>query len=209
MEGRLGIDNLYDAANGGLAHLVENAVRALAYDRDRDYLVSGDQVMLIDQKSGRPLQSRYADGVHEALEAKERLPVQPMRQTTATVTLRDYLRQYHHLAGMTGTAVSEALIYRDLYGLDVIAIPTNRPVIRIDYPDKLYRTRQSKLAALAADAGWRAAAGQPVLIGVMSAADAEDSPRCWPMPGPAAKYSRHETSSARPKSWPRRAGPVP
>ena len=75
IEGRLGIDNLYDAANGGLAHLVENAARALAYERDRDYLVSGDQVMLIDQKSGRPLQSRYADGVHEALEAKERLPV--------------------------------------------------------------------------------------------------------------------------------------
>ena len=174
IEDWFGIGNVYDAANGGLAHLVENAVRALAYERDRDYLVSGDQVMLIDQKSGRPLQSRYADGMHEALEAKERLPVQPMRQTTATVTLRDYLRQYHHLTGMTGTAVSEALIYRDLYGLDVIAIPANRPVIRIDHPDKLYRTRQSKLAALAADAGRRAGAGQSVLIGAMSAADAED-----------------------------------
>jgi preprotein translocase subunit SecA len=173
IEDWLGIDNLYEAANGGLAHLVENAVRALAYERDRDYLVSGDQVMLIDQKSGRPLQSRYADGMHEALEAKERLPVQPMRQTIATVKLRDYLRQYHHLAGMTGTAVSEALIYRDLYGLDVVAIPTNRPVVRIDHPDMLYRTRQPKLAALAADAGRRAAAGQPVLIGAMSAADAE------------------------------------
>jgi preprotein translocase subunit SecA len=173
IEDWFGVDNLYDAANGGLAHLVENAVRAIAYERDRDYLVSGDRVVLIDQKSGRPLPSRYADGIHEALEAKEELPVQPMKQTIATATCRDYLRQYHHLTGMTGTAASEAAIYRDLYGLDVVTIPTNRPVIRIDHPDKLHKTRQSKLAALAADAGRRAAAGQPVLIGAMSAADAE------------------------------------
>ena len=159
IEARLGIDNLYDAAHGGLAHLVESAVLALARERDRDYLVSGDTVLLIDQKSGLPLSSRYADGLHEALEAKEGLPVQPMQQTIATVICRDYLRQYQHLTGMTGTAVSEAPIYRDLYGLDVVAIPTNRPVIRIDHPDMLYRTRQAKLAALAADAGRRAAAG--------------------------------------------------
>jgi preprotein translocase subunit SecA len=173
IEDWFGIDNIHDAANGGLAHLAENAVRALAYERDRDYLVSGDRIVLIDQKSGRPLPSRYADGMHEALEAKERLPVQPMRETIATVRCRDYLREYHHLTGMTGTAVSDAPIYRDLYGLDVVTIPTNRPVIRIDRPDMVYRTRQSKLAALAADAGRRAAAGQPVLIGAMSAADAE------------------------------------
>lgn len=173
IEDWFGIDNLYEAAHGGLAYLVENAVHALAYVRDRDYLVSGDKVMAIDQKSGRPLPTRYADGMHEALEAKERLPVLPMRQTTATLTCRDYLRRYHHLAGMTGAAVSEAPIYRDLYGLEVVAIPTNRPVIRIDHPDILYRTSQSKLAALADDVGRRAAAGQPVLIGAMSAADAE------------------------------------
>jgi preprotein translocase subunit SecA len=173
VEDCFGIGNLYDAVNGGLAHLVENAVRALAYERDRDYLVSGDQVVVIDQKSGRPQPSRYGGGLHEALEAKEQLPVQPMQQEIATVTCRDYLRQYHHLTGMTGTAVSEAPIYRDLYGLDVVVIPTNRPVIRIDRPDMLYRSRQSKLAALAADAGRRAAAGQPVLIGAMSAPDAE------------------------------------
>jgi len=173
IEDWFGVDDLHAAANGGLAYLVDNAVRALAYDRDRDYLVSGDRVVLIDQKSGRPLASRLADGMHEALEAKEKLPVQPMRQTIATVALRDYLRQYHHLTGMTGTAVTEAPVYRDLYGLDVVTIPTNKPVIRIDHPDMLYRTRQSKLAALAADAGRRAAAGQPVLIGAMSAADAD------------------------------------
>ena len=173
IEDWFGIDNLHDVANGRLGHLVTNAVRALAYERDRDYLVSGDQILIIDQKSGRPLQSRYDGGLHEALEAKERLPVQPMRETIATVTVRDYLRQYDHLTGMTGTAVSEAPVYRDLYGLEVVAIPTNRPVIRFDLPDMLYRTRQAKLAALSADAGRRAAAGQPVLIGAMSAADAE------------------------------------
>jgi preprotein translocase subunit SecA len=173
IEDWLGIDDLYDPAHGGLAHLVQNAVLALAFQRDRDYLVSGDNVLIIDQKSGRPVHSRYADGFHEALEAKEGVPVQPMQQTMATVTCRDYLRQYQQLTGMTGTAVSEAPIYRDLYGLHVVAIPTNRPVIRIDHPDMLFRTRQAKLAALAADAGRRAAAGQPVLIGAMSAADAE------------------------------------
>ena len=173
IEDWFGIDNLYDAANGRLAHLVHNAVLALAYERDRDYLVSGEQVIVVDQKSGRPLASRYDNGMHEALEAKEQLPVQPMRQTSATVRCREYLRQYHHLTGMTGTAASDAPIYRDLYGLDVIVIPTNRPVIRIDLPDMLYRTRQSKLAALAADARRRAATGQPVLIGAMSAADAD------------------------------------
>ena len=173
IEAWLGIDNLYDAVHGRLAHLTANAVRAVAYERDRDYLVSGDSVLLIDQKSGRPLSSRANDGLHEALEAKERLPVKPMLQMTATVSCRDYLRQYQQLTGMTGTAVSEIPIYRDLYGLDVVAIPTNRPMIRIDHPDLLYWTRQAKLAALAADAGRRAAHGQPVLIGAMSAADAE------------------------------------
>ena len=146
---------------------------ALALQRDRDYLVSGDSVVLIDRKSGRSMSSRFADGLHEALEAKEGLSVRPTLQTTATVGCRDYLRQYQRLTGMTGTAVSEIPIYRDLYGLDVVAIPTNRPVIRIDHPDLFYWTRQAKLAAVAADAGRRAAAGQPVLIGAMSETDAE------------------------------------
>lgn len=147
-------------------------MRAL-YEPDREYLVAGDQIVLIDQKSGRPLTSRYGDGMHEALEAKEGLLVRPPSQVIASIVFRDYLRQYEKLTGMTGTAVSEAPIYRDLYGLDVIAIPTNRPVIRVDHQDMLYKTRQGKLAALVADAGKRSAAGQPVLIGAMSAADAE------------------------------------
>ena len=174
VEDRLGIENLYDAAHSGLAHLIENAVKAGAlYQRDRDYLVSGDQIVLIDGVSGRPLTSRYEGGMHEALEAKEGLPVRAARQVIGSVHGRDYLRQYYRIAGMTGTAASEAAVYRELYGLEVITIPTNRPVIRIDHPDKLYRTRQAKLAALAADAGRRAASGQPVLVGAMSEADGE------------------------------------
>ncbi len=157
IEDVLGIDDLYEAAGGRVAGLVESAVRARAYQRDRDYLVSAGQVVLIDHRSGRPLQSRAADGMHEALEAREGLPVQPREQTRAAIALRAYVRQYRHLTGMTGTAASDAPVYRELYGLDVTVIPTNRPMIRTDLPDLLYRTRQAKLAALAADA----AAGRP------------------------------------------------
>ncbi len=174
IERKLGVDNLYDAAQAGLAHLIENAVKARAlYERDRDYLVSDDQIVLIDRVSGRPLSSRYVEGMHEALEAKEGLPVRPTTQIIGSVGCRDYLRQYDRLAGLTGTAASEAQAYRELYGLEVITIPTNRPVIRVDHPDKLYRTRQAKLAAIAADTRQRAASGQPVLVGAMSDADAE------------------------------------
>jgi hypothetical protein len=141
--------------------------------RDHDYLVSGDQIVIIDPVSGRPLTSRYADGTHEALEAKEGLAVRPATQVIGSVLCRDYLRQYDRLAGLTGTAASEAPVYRDLYGLEVITIPTNRPVIRVDHPDKLYRTRQAKLAAIASDTGARALSGQPVLVGAMSEADAQ------------------------------------
>lgn len=174
IEQKWGIDNLYDASQRGLAHLIENAVKARAlFERDRDYLVSGDQVVLIDPVFGRPLSSRYIGGIHEALEAKEGLPVRAAAQVLGSVPCRDYVRQYDRLAGMTGTAASEAPVYRELYGLEVITIPTNRPVIRVDHPDKLYRTRQAKLAAIAADTAKRAASGQPVLVGAMSGADAE------------------------------------
>jgi preprotein translocase subunit SecA len=174
VEDWFGIESLYDAAHGGLAHLIENAVKARAlYERDRDYLVSGDQIVLIDRVSGRPLTARLAEGIHEALEAKEGLPVRPAMQIIGSVLCRDYLRQHDRLAGMTGAAASEAPVYRELYGLEVITIPANRPMIRVDHPDMLYRTRQTKLAAIAADTAKRAASGQPVLVGAMSEADAE------------------------------------
>ena len=174
VEDWFGIENLYDEAHGGLANVVENAVKARAlHQRDRDYLVSGDQIVIVDRVSGRPLTSRYADGMHEALEAKEGLAVQPATQIIGSVLCRDYLGQYDRLAGLTGTAASEAAVYRDLYGLEVIAVPTSRPVIRVDHTDKLYRKRRVKLAAIASDAAKRAAAGQPVLVGAMSDADAD------------------------------------
>lgn len=174
VEDWLGIENLYDEAHGGLAHIIDNAVKACTlFERDRDYLVSGDQIVLIDRSSGRQLTARYSDGFHEALEAKEGLPVQPSTQLIGSVFCRDYLRQYDRLVGLTGTAASEAPIYRELYGLEVVTIPTNTPSIRVDHSDKLYRTRQAKLTAIATDTGERAAAGQPVLIGAMSEADAK------------------------------------
>lgn len=174
IEDQLGIENLYDTTNAGVAHLIENAVQARAlYERDRDYLVSGDQIVIIDRVSGRPQASRHSEGIHEALEAQEGLPVRPSRQAIGSVLCRDYLRQYDRLAGLTGTAASEAPTYRHLYGLEVITIPTSRPVIRVDHADKLYRKRQAKLAAIASDAAKRAASGQPVLVGAMSEADAE------------------------------------
>ena len=174
VEDWFGIENLYDEAHGGLAHIVENAVKASAlYQRDRDYLVSGEQIVIIDRVSGRPLKSRYSDGMHEALEAKEDLPVRPATQVIGTMLCRDYLRQYERLAGLTGTAASEAPVYRELYGLEVVTVPTGRPVITVDHADKLYRKRQAKLAAIASDAGKRAASGQPVLVGAMSDADAD------------------------------------
>jgi preprotein translocase subunit SecA len=173
VEQGLGLDTLYDPANGGLADLVENAVLARAFERDRDYLVADGHITQIDQQSGRPSSAGFPERLHAALSAKEGLRVPPPCQVVGAIRQRDYLRQYRQLTGMTGTALSDAPIYRDLYGLDVTVIPTNRPVIRVDRPDVLYRTRQAKLAALADDAKSRAAAGQPVLIGAMSATDAD------------------------------------
>ncbi len=174
IEDWLGVTNLYDERNAVLVQLLENALKAKElYARDRDYTIAGAEVVVLDGLSGRPKPGvRYSDGVHEAIEAKEGLPVRPVAQTLATVSEHDYLSQYADLAGMTGTAMSDAQVYRDVYQLDVVPIPTNRPMIRVDHPDILYKTRQAKLTALAGDAARRQAGGQPVLIGTMSADDA-------------------------------------
>lgn len=175
VEGWSGVANLYDEQNLGFAHLVDNALKAKElYARDRDYAVLGDEAVILDNRSGRPIPGRrYGDGVHQAIEAREGLPVRPATEVLAAVAVRDYLRQYERLAGMTGTAVSDAPVYRDLYQLDVVAIPTNRPTLRVDHPDLLYKTRTGKLAAIASEACRRQASGQPVLIGASSAQDAQ------------------------------------
>jgi len=175
VEDWLGVENLYDERTAALVHLLENSLKAKElYLRDREYTISGTEVVTLDEFSGRPKPGvRYADGLHEAIEAKEGLQVRPAGQALAMTSGHAYLSQYSSVTGMTGTAVSEAAAYRDIYHLDVVAIPTNRPMIRIDHPDLFYRTRESKLAALAVDAGRRQVAGQPVLIGTQTAEDAQ------------------------------------
>jgi preprotein translocase subunit SecA len=152
-----------------------NAIRAKeCYHRDRDYIRTGDQVVLIDRASGRPLPDRrYDDGLHEALEAKEGVPVRAEQQQLAMITMWEYLGLYQHLAGLTGTAQPEAATYRQIYQRDVVAIPTNKPVIRVDHGDVLYRTQPSKLAGLTQEAATRHQAGQPVLIGASSIAESD------------------------------------
>jgi preprotein translocase subunit SecA len=175
VEDWFGVANLYDERNITVLHMLENALKAKElYARDRDYTIAGTEVVVLDALSGRPRpRVRYGDGVHEAIEAKEEVPLHPAGQILASVSECDYLSQYAAIAGMTGTAVSDAKVYRDIYELDVVPIPTNKPMIRVDHPDVLYKTRQAKLTALASDAARRQAAGQPVLIGTMSADDAQ------------------------------------
>jgi preprotein translocase subunit SecA len=175
VEDHFGIMNLYDAANLELIHYVQNALKAKeVYRKDRDYIVAGGEAVIIDEASGRLHHGRrYDDGIHEAIEAKEGLTVRPAQQTLGSVLMWDYLGQYQRLTGMTGTASSEVEVYRQIYQLAVVTIPTNKPMIRIDHPDALYRSRESKLTALADETGARHATGQPVLIGAVSIEEAQ------------------------------------
>jgi preprotein translocase subunit SecA len=189
----LELTNLYEERNAAIVQLIENALRAKElYSRDQEYTINDTDVVVVDSVSGRPQPGRrFADGLHEAIEAKEGLPVRPATQLLASISVRDYLSQYATLAGLTGTAVSDAQVYREIYHLDVVSIPTNRPMIRIDHPDVLYRTRQAKLAALAGDTSRRQAAGQPVLIGTLSTDDGQIISRLLDELG-----TRHELLSA-------------
>jgi len=175
VEDHFGIGNLYEEPNLPLVHYMQNALKAKEhFQRDRDYIVTDGQAVIIDQTSGRLHRGRrYGDGLHEAIEAKEGLEVRAEMQTLATVPMWDYLGRYQHLGAMTGTAQEDVEIYRRIYQLEVVTIPTNRPMIRVDHRDAIYRTRQSKLTALADETVTRHAAGQPVLIGAASIEQAQ------------------------------------
>jgi preprotein translocase subunit SecA len=175
VEDWFGASNLYDEQNADLIEQLHNALRAKElYARDREYVIIGGQAVPVDEASGRPrADRRLGGGLDEAIEAKEGLAVRPALQVLAVISVRDYLNPYHVVTGMTGTAMSDMAAYRDIYHMDVVAIPTNRPMIRVDHPDVFYRTRESKLAAVAAEARRRQATGQPVLIGTLSADDAQ------------------------------------
>ena len=176
VEDRLGIDNLYESANTPLISYLNNAIRAKElFKRDKDYMVTAEgEVVIVDEFTGRTLVGRrYSEGLHQALEAKEGVEIKEEFQTLATITLQNYFRMYEKLSGMTGTAKTEESEFQKIYGLGVLPIATNRPMIRVDQADLIYRTEDAKFDAVVADVVERHAAGQPVLLGTASVAKSE------------------------------------
>jgi preprotein translocase subunit SecA len=162
--------SLYDIENVSLVHHVNSALKAhKLFLRDRDYIVKGGQVVIIDEFTGRMMPGRrYSEGLHQALEAKEHVEIQPENQTLASITFQNYFRLYKKLAGMTGTASTEASEFLDIYGLDVVEIPTNMPVGRADEDDEIYRTAKEKYAAIVQTIADCRRRNQPILVGTVS-----------------------------------------
>ena len=164
------IENLMDMENATYLHHVNQAIKAYGImHRDIDYVVKDGQVLIVDEFTGRIMMGRrYNEGLHQAIEAKEGVNIQKESQTLATITFQNYFRMYHKLSGMTGTAMTEESEFREIYGLDVIEIPTNKPVQRKDYPDVVYKTEQGKFDAVIDDIAACHEKGQPVLVGTIS-----------------------------------------
>jgi len=176
VEQLLGIENLYEAANTTLIGYLNNAVRAKElFKRDKDYVVMNGELLIVDEHTGRMLSGRrYSDGLHQALEAKERIEIQDENQTLATITLQNYFRLYSKISGMTGTAMTEASEFHQIYKLGVVPIPTNRPMRRIDAADLVYKSEAGKFIAVAQDIVERHRKGQPVLVGTVSVEKSEE-----------------------------------
>ncbi len=175
VEDHLGIENLYESANTPLISFLNNSIKAKELFRnDKEYVVMNGEVLIVDEHTGRMLAGRrYNDGLHQAIEAKEGVTVREEYQTLATVTLQNYFRLYDKLSGMTGTAMTEASEFDKIYKLGVTPIPTNRPMVRQDQADLVYRTEQAKYDAVADDIAERHEAGQPVLVGTVSVEKSE------------------------------------
>jgi preprotein translocase subunit SecA len=175
IEDQLGIENLYEAANTPLVGYLTNALKAKElYKRDKDYLVRGGEVLIVDEFTGRVLHGRrYSEGIHQAIEAKEGVEIKAENQTFATITLQNYFRLYDKLSGMTGTAQTEAAELHQIYKLGVVSIPTNRPMVRADRSDLVYKTEEAKFAAVVEDIVERHDKGQPVLVGTTSVEKSE------------------------------------
>jgi preprotein translocase subunit SecA len=169
-EKAFGIDNLFDLKHVTLNHHINLALRAhVTMHRDVDYVVEDGKVVIVDQFTGRLMRGRrYSDGLHQAIEAKEGLEIQNESMTLATITFQNYFRMYEKLAGMTGTAKTEEEEFRNIYNMQVVVIPTNKPVIREDRPDLIFRTMEGKFRAVVEDIAQRHAKGQPVLVGTVS-----------------------------------------
>lgn len=170
VEKMLGVENLYDDKNIELTHQLNQALKAYGLmKRDKDYVVKDGQVIIVDEFTGRLMFGRrYSDGLHQAIEAKEGVKIERESQTLATITFQNYFRMYNKLAGMTGTALTEEQEFKKIYGLDVVVIPTNMPMIRVDQTDVIYKTEQAKFRAVVQEIAERHTLGQPVLVGTIS-----------------------------------------
>ncbi|MEV4479167.1 preprotein translocase subunit SecA [Micromonospora coxensis] len=175
VEDRLGIDNLYESVNTPLVGYLNNAIKAKElYKRDKDYIVSDGEVLIVDEFTGRILHGRrYNEGMHQAIEAKEGVEIKQENQTLATITLQNYFRLYEKLSGMTGTAQTEAGEFNKVYKVGVVTIPTHRPMVRQDRADVIYKTERAKFNAVIEDIAERHEKGQPVLVGTVSVENSE------------------------------------
>jgi preprotein translocase subunit SecA len=175
VEKLLGIDNMYESVNTPLIHHLQNALKARElFKRDREYIVVDGEVKIVDENTGRVLDGRrYSEGLHQSIEAKEGVKIKDENQTLATITLQNYYRTYEKLAGMTGTAKTEEVEFLEIYDLGVVTVPTNRPMVRLDQADLIYKTEGAKFEAVAAEIEERHAKGQPILIGTTSVEKSE------------------------------------
>ena len=175
VEKALGLDNLYDEVQQNLVHQLQVALKAKElYKRDKDYIIQNGEVKIVDEFTGRVLEGRrWSEGIHQAVEAKEGVKIKEENQTLATITLQNYFRMYDKLAGMTGTASTEAAELKNTYGLDVVPIPTNKPVGRVDEPDLIYKGELGKFDAVVEDIAEKFERGQPVLVGTISVEKSE------------------------------------
>jgi preprotein translocase subunit SecA len=175
VEKLLGIDNMYESVNTPLIHHLQNALKAKElFKRDREYIVVDGEVKIVDENTGRVLEGRrYSEGLHQSIEAKENVRIKEENQTLATITLQNYYRTYDKLAGMTGTAKTEEVEFLEIYELGVVEVPTNRPLVRDDRADLIFKTEKAKFDAVAQEIEERHAAGQPILIGTTSVEKSE------------------------------------
>ena len=195
------IPNIYDLENVVEAHQINQALKAKAlYLRDREYLVKDGEIIIVDEFTGRLMPGRrWSDGLHQAVEAKEGLKVQQEQKTLATITLQNFFRLYEKLAGMTGTAVTEAEEFHKIYKLEVVTIPTNKPMVRTDHPDVIYKTEESKFEAVIDEVIEMNKQGRPVLVGTVSVEKSERLARMLEkrgLPHSVLNAKQHEREAA-------------
>ena len=212
VESALGVENLYDEFQQNLVHQMQVALKAKElYKRDKDYIIQNGEVKIVDEFTGRILEGRrWSEGIHQAVEAKEGVKIKEENQTLATITLQNYFRMYDKLAGMTGTAATEASELMNTYGLGVVSIPTNEPVRRADQADLIYKGEVAKFDAVVDDIAERYEAGQPVLVGTVSVEKSEYLSRQLQQPRhPSRGAQRQAAHPGGGRSSPRRGGSMP